>query len=317
MSLNEAREMLTNTLEKPEIAADQKATSVLLERLTYLPLAIIQAASYINMTQEPLETYLELLYEPEEEVVKLLSEDFGDRSRYSSAHNAVAITWLVSFNQIRQHHPLAADLLSSMACLHEKNIPQSLLPEIDSKKDAVDALATLKGYSFTKCQTGNKVGTSYEKLYDIHRLVHLAARSWLRKEGTLPDWTKACLTRLAKLFPTRDHKHKGIWTVYLPHAKRLCEDSGVKDLPERYELLEKMGRCFVVDGKYNEAVKTHTTVVQWREHRLGSSERQTLDACNNLGEAFQWNGDLPAAEIYLERALKGQKEILGGSIPTR
>jgi len=39
----------------------------------------------------------------------------------------------------------------------------------------------------------------------------------------------------------------------------------VEHLPERYWLLEKMGLCFVVDGKYDEAVKMHTVVVQWRE----------------------------------------------------
>jgi hypothetical protein len=155
---------------------------------------------------------------PEEEVVKLLSEDFGDRSRYSGAHNAVATTWLISFQQIRRYHPIAARFLSFMACLHEKNIPQSLLPEVSLKKDVVNAIGTLKGYSFVTRQTTGRNDENHEALYDMHRLVRLAARNWLKTEGTLPDLTKASVTRLYELFSIRDHKHKGMWTVFLPHA---------------------------------------------------------------------------------------------------
>ncbi|KIW74162.1 hypothetical protein Z517_12572 [Fonsecaea pedrosoi CBS 271.37] len=312
MSPDEARTILTNTLEKPEMAADENLTSVLLEKLTYLPLAIIQAASYINMTQDPLETYLELLFEPEEEVIKLLSEDFGDRSRYSTAQNAVAMTWLVSFNQIRQHHPFAADLLSSMACLHEKNIPRSLLPAISLKKDAIDAFATLKGYSFVTRQTGEKDRQIHEELYEMHQLVHLAVRNWLRTQGTLGDWMKASLSRVTELFPTRDHKHRGVWTLYLPHAQRLCGDEKVEDSSERYQLLEKMGLCFIVDGKYDEAVKMHSAVVEWREKNLEPLQELTLSGYNNLGEALNWKGDFFSAEKYLEKAFPRLTEIKAG-----
>lgn len=185
MPLNEAREMFTNLLEKPEMTADENTMLALLDQLTYLPLAIVQAASYMNMTQVPLKTYLELLQGPEEEVVELLGEDFGDHSRYPDAQNAVGATWLISFNQIRQHHPLASRLLSSMVNLHEKYIPQSLLPEFDSKNDFTDDLATLMGYSFVARHTVEKGETSSEVLYDVHQLVRLAARNWLRKESTL------------------------------------------------------------------------------------------------------------------------------------
>ncbi|OQV09550.1 hypothetical protein CLAIMM_13658, partial [Cladophialophora immunda] len=316
MSLDEARTMFTNALEKPEMAADKNVTSILLDRLTCLPLAIIQAASYMNMTQEPLKTYLELMDEPEDEVIRLLSEDFGDRSRYSSAHNPVATTWLVSFNQIRQYHPLAAQFLSSMACLREKSIPKSLLPEVGSKKDAVEALATLKGYSFVTEQMGNEGGTNHEALYDMHRLVHLAARNWLRKEGTLGDWKRASIARLAQLFPSGDHQSKDVWTVYLPHARRLCEDDVIEDLPERSRLLEKMGLCLFADGKYGEAVEAQMAVVHWRESKLGMSDEETLRAYNNLGEALNWKGDHRAAEKHLQQAFQRQRDVVGAEHPS-
>ncbi|KIX04501.1 uncharacterized protein Z518_05371 [Rhinocladiella mackenziei CBS 650.93] len=311
MSPNQSVEMFTKALRKPDLAMDNAATLTLVEKLAYLPLAIIQAASFINMTQRPVQTYLKLLDQPEEEVIKLLSEDFGDPTRYPNAKNPVAMTWLVSFDHICKHHQLAATFLSSMACFHEKNIPRSLLPAAKSELETIKAVAVLTGYSFVRRLTESNDMTDGEEFYDLHRLVQLAARKWLKVEGSLFNWTKACLMRVAELFPTRDHKHKGTWTIYLPHAQRLCEDREVQDLPERYRLLEKMGLCFVVDGKYNEAVKAHTTVVQWRENSLETAREQILEAYNNLGEAFNWKGDLSAAEVYLQKALKGQKETLG------
>lgn len=73
--------------------------------------------------------YLSLLNKQEESVVELLSEDFEDDSRYPSVKNPVAMTWLISFEQIRRRDPLVADQLLFMACIDRKDIPQSLLPD--------------------------------------------------------------------------------------------------------------------------------------------------------------------------------------------
>jgi hypothetical protein len=54
----------------------------LLRQLTFLPLTITQATTYINKNDLSLSTYLELLQEQEPEVVDLLSEDFKDEGRY-------------------------------------------------------------------------------------------------------------------------------------------------------------------------------------------------------------------------------------------
>src|SRR2546423_15502284 len=93
---------------------------------------------------------------------------------------------------------LAGSLLSCMVCFHEKNIPLSLLPITGSKIDIIDAVAVLTGYSFVvRRQAGNSDITDLEELYDMHRLVQLAARNWLKLEGLLSDWTTACITRMA------------------------------------------------------------------------------------------------------------------------
>ncbi|KIV84987.1 hypothetical protein PV11_00730 [Exophiala sideris] len=311
MSAYQARNIFMHTLENPEMAGDQAAVSTLLDKLTFLPLAIVQAASYINMTQETVKTYLELMEEPEEEVIKLLSEDFGDQSRYANAENPVATTWLISFEQIRKNNSIAAQFLSSMACLHEKNIPLSLLPKIDSKKDAVDAMATLRGYSFVTKQTQQSGGDHSDVLYDMHRLVHLAARNWLKMNAMLPDWTTTCIIRMRKLFPKTTHKHKSMWTIYLPHAQRLCRETCVEDLIERLRLLAKMGSSFRDEGKFDESVEAYTAVAKWMERRFGGSHAETMMAYAHLGDALTWQGNISAAEVHLKKAFEWMVDTLG------
>jgi hypothetical protein len=112
-------------------------------QLTYLPLAIVQAAAYINENRITLADDLSLLADQEEEVIDLLSEEFEDDGRYHNVKNPVATTWLISFEQIRYRDPLAADYLSFMVCIDPKDIPQSLLPAGVSRKRETDAIGTL------------------------------------------------------------------------------------------------------------------------------------------------------------------------------
>jgi hypothetical protein len=169
------RELLLNHLVDKNLDAPED-TSDLLSRLTYLPLAIVQAAAYVNANGITLKDYISLLDEQEEDIIDLLSQDFEDESRYPDSDNPVATTWLISFGQIRDKDPLAADYLCLMSCLEPKDIPRAVLPAGQSRKQEVDALGTLQAYSFVAKGDANSA-------LNIHRLVHLATRNWLRKEG--------------------------------------------------------------------------------------------------------------------------------------
>ncbi|KAL9624965.1 MAG: hypothetical protein Q9160_001012 [Pyrenula sp. 1 TL-2023] len=315
MPVDDAVNMFERQLEKPELAVDRNVTTAVMEKLTYLPLAITQSASFINMTQRPVQTYLQLLDEPEEEVIKLLSENFEDPTRYPNAINPVALTWLISFDHISQNHSGAADFLSFMACLHEKNIPRSLLPEVGSELETLKAIAVLEGYSFVARQTIVNGSRGSDELYNMHRLVQLATRNWLKMKDKLVDCVIASLRRAQLLFPTDHYENKSIWTLYAPHAQRLCEGNMAEDLPERYNLLEKMGLCFIVDGKYSDAVELHSAVVAWRENRAGVTEEQILEGYNKLGRALDWQGDRSGAEFYLQQAFDRRRELLGQENP--
>ncbi|KIW17106.1 hypothetical protein PV08_04297 [Exophiala spinifera] len=308
----ESVKMFLNRLEAPG-SADLEVVLALVQALTHMPLAIVQAASFINMARASVRTYLELLKEPEDAVIQLLSEDFGDKSRYPDAKNPIATTWLISFEHIGRHHPLAMKLLSCLVCFHPSSVPSSLLPEDSSKLDIVKAVGILKGYSFvTSRPASTDTKTAFSELYDMHQLVRLAVRSWLRRDDLLSSWNKACVTRLAQIFPpVSNHMNTAVWRAYLPHAQRLCDYDMAERFPERYVLLEAIGSCLFEDGKYKDAVKVHSTVVQWREQTFGNKDQRTLVAYSNLGQALNWQGDWTAAERYLQEAYHVQEETLG------
>lgn len=177
--------------------------TALLAQLTYLPLAIVQAATYINKNMVSLKDYLLLLANQEGDVIDLLSEEFEDKGRYRSVNNPVATTWLISFKQIRQRDPLAADFLSFTAYIDPKDIPSSLLPLGQSRKKETDAIGTLNAYSFITMRHADLA-------INVHRLVHLATRNWLRKEQLLAKWTKKVIVRLEKVFPDNNYRNRSI-----------------------------------------------------------------------------------------------------------
>jgi GTPase SAR1 family protein len=232
-----ATQLLQKCLVNPDVVNKGRDTASLLFQLAYLPLAIIQAAAYINENGIALANYLLLLTDQEEEVIDLLSEEFEDDGRYGDVKNPVATTWLVLFEQIRRRDRLAADYLSFMSCVDPKDIPQSLLPPGPSRKGETDAIGTLNAYSFISRRPADMA-------FDLHRLVYLATRNWLRKENLLAQWTRRAVLRLGEIFPNSDHKNRGVWKTYLSHARYALESDLIdQDEDGRINLVWRYGIC--------------------------------------------------------------------------
>ncbi|KAL4786131.1 nucleoside phosphorylase domain-containing protein [Aspergillus varians] len=97
-----AKEIFRKLLIQKDLIQDDYMTNALLEQLAFLPLAISQAAAYINQNNISLARYMSLLGEQERSTIELLSEEFEDDGRYAEIQNPVATTWLISFLQIQQ-----------------------------------------------------------------------------------------------------------------------------------------------------------------------------------------------------------------------
>ncbi|CAP65380.1 uncharacterized protein PODANS_6_8860, partial [Podospora anserina S mat+] len=286
------------------------AAAELLKELTYLPLAITQAAAYINIKQVPLAEYVELLHGTQQDIIGLMSKEFRDKTRYPGSQNAVATTWLVSFGQIRKSDNAAADLLSFISCIEPKGIPQSLFPSSESTEQLVDAIGTLCAYAFLTRRGDSKV-------FDMHSLVHLATRIWAQREGLTATTEEKATRHLATVFPSDDYANRNVWREYLPHGLRVLQHSKELDIKERSDLLFWIGRCLRADGRIKESAKSLEEACQWRIRHFAKDHPSRLASQHTLAIAYQANGQVQEAIELLEQVVAIQAKTLTQEHPDR
>ncbi|KAH9204603.1 hypothetical protein DL95DRAFT_495507 [Leptodontidium sp. 2 PMI_412] len=270
----------------PGLVNDKSATKTLLQELTYLPLAIVQAAAYINENGIAFADYLSLLADQEEEVIELLSEEFEDHGRYRNVKNPVATTWLISFQQIRRRDPLAADYLSFMCCIDPKDIPQSLLPPGPSRKKEIDAIGTLDAYSFISKRPADQA-------LDLHRL------------------------RLEDVFPDDDHQNRSVWRAYLPHARCVLGSRLVDQSQQsRMSLLWRYATCLSADGLWDEAEAAYIEGLEIEKRELGADYPDTLTSMASLASTFRDQGRWEEAEKLELQVMETRKTKFGADHPS-
>ena len=113
MSSDESKEFLDTRLGK--IQQEDGDRKQLTEELEHIPLALVQASSFISENQSSAGRYLQLYRDSEISKTRLLSEDFEDDIRDPEMKNPVATTWMISINYISENHTAAANILSLMS----------------------------------------------------------------------------------------------------------------------------------------------------------------------------------------------------------
>ena len=220
---------------------DSRVAADLVQALECVPLAISQAAAYIQERgqQMPINKYLADFRVSEHRKTKLLAHDGGDLRRDGAASNAILITWQMSFDHIRETRRSAADLLSLMSFFDRQGIPERLLQygerkddefqedemESDSNEDQSSQwsqreefekdIVTLRNFSFVS----DTSGTGFE----MHGLVQLATRKWLTANGLLERWKQQFLSNLCAEVPTGEYENWATWKELFPHAKSAME----------------------------------------------------------------------------------------------
>jgi len=167
-----------------------------------------------------------------------------------------------------------------MAFVDRKGNPQSLLPAGASRKKKSEAIGTLLAYSFI-------IQRGMAMTFDLHRLVHLATRSWLQKEGAFSRWSRAAIARLAELFPDDEHENRAQWQILLPHAAFVLRlDIVAEDDSRRLGLAWKYAMSLYSDGRCREAEVPFDEVFRARKKVLAEEHSDTLTSMNNL--ALTW-----------------------------
>jgi len=302
MSDDESWKLLETSLIDKSLMGGRDVTAKLLNNLTYLPLAIKQAAAYMNKNTMSVFDYLELYEANDEDLIHLLSEEFEDKGQVKSP---IASTWLISFHQLSSRNSLATEYLCFMSCVAQQDIPRSLLPPA-TKREELEAIGTLRAYAFITKREG-------QDSYDIHRLVQIAMRNWLKTKDELTLWSSRVLIQLAKVFPFPKHENRATWTMYLPHAERVLSfqeySSGFEE--SQSDLLSNVGGCFEINGKYKKAERMHQQALELRQKVLGQEHQDTLTSMNDLALVLWYQGKYEEAEQMHRQALELREKVLG------
>ncbi|KAI9785688.1 MAG: hypothetical protein M1839_008705 [Geoglossum umbratile] len=310
MDPSEARELIG---EKCMYKSTQEEQNELLEELDYLPLAISQAAAFMNEVGLTISQYLVHHRQSYSARIRLLSYKFADHGRGERPMESVAATWMASFNYIREQNPKAADLLALMSFFDRRGIPKSLL--VNKEEDPLEfskAVGMLDAFSLI---TTNDRRDNYE----MHRLVQLATRAWLSEHGSRGKIAFLALEAVVSCFPNGEYEHWATCAIYLPHAEAVlgsgCEDYSNANFNARAALTLNMSCYFRSRGEFEKAEAKARMSWRLRKEALGDGHLDTLASIGNLALVLHDQGNYKAAEVMNLRALQGRRNALGEDDP--
>ncbi|KAK8016096.1 P-loop containing nucleoside triphosphate hydrolase [Apiospora rasikravindrae] len=256
MAKDQALQLLQNKLHT---TANDDDMLDLLDALDCIPLAITQAAAYINRrSRTTVHSYLDEFCRSARRKGSLLDRDWGDLRRDSSASNTVNTTWRLSFESMRAESPSAADLLSLMSFFHSHGIPDWVLrkyketalstEEDTSDGDFDDDIDLLQSFSFVTV-------AGDDEAYEIHALVQFCTRAWLCSRYDDEAWARKFLSLMAKEFPTGDFPNRAKCQQLIPHLESLYakEPPGKEEANEWARLLTHAAWYLWHEGNYNAA----------------------------------------------------------------
>jgi hypothetical protein len=282
------------TLDRPDAIAllrrrtpdvtDAQA-GALAARLGDLPLALDQAAAYLDQTGMPPEEYLRLL--------DTRSADLHSRGHAAGHPGTVATVWSVSLDRLQATAPAAVQLLELCAWLAPEPIPLDLftshcgqLPEplARAAADAVafnDTVGALTDYSLARRAQGSLI---------VHRLIQDVTR---HRPNAQPAATadRGLETVLALLRADLPGQVWGApesslrWRALLPSVLAATgHHTGTAEQDTTAWLLNRAGTYLSSQGRYAEALPLHQRALRIHEAALGPDHPDVATDLNQVGE---------------------------------
>ena len=309
LEAEDAKSMLLSRL--PDQDGTTAEVMELLESLQYLPLAITQAASYISEEAVTVSRYLELLRPGNADSKALLEQDYYDSRRHPDIQNSVFQTWKLSFIQIRQQMPRAAEMLSLMCVLDKQSISRKLLRHEGESQVIFDrAVATLKNFSLIQEERS-------QQTYEIHRLVQLSTQWWLEQEQALTKSQERALDILLRECPSNSVEDWKAWESLSPHIAMVqgCHFQHDEHKLKCADITLRTGGYNFELGRYEVALKMDVAALAAQQELLGKEHPDTLVTMNNLAVVLRRRGKYEEAEEMHRQALGPQETVLGKENP--
>ncbi len=299
-----AGEFLVNRTGDP----DGQAAAELAGELGGLPLALEQAAAYVQASTDSLAGYLASFRQRRLEMLGR-----GEPIGYSET---VATTWRLAFEDLQLAVPGAAGLLRLMACCAPEAVPLRLLlqprpglegklgpevapilmPLLEDRLAAGDAVAALRRYSL--------VTPAGDGLVSVHRLVQAVTIDQM--PGDLAGrWRQAAATLIEAAIPA-DTNPPETWPVcaaLLPHARVA--------LANHSDGMARIANYVGESGSYDAARDLERKIADAVERVLGAEHPDTLRARRDLAFWTGQAGDFAGARDQCAALLPDCERVLG------
>ncbi|KAK6334549.1 hypothetical protein TWF730_003763 [Orbilia blumenaviensis] len=295
MENTDAEKMLCQLLTSTRCTEDLECVynaRTLSERLAYHPLAIAQAAGYLNRHPEySINGYLALL-----DGIEL------SPSTDQTQADPVKLTLSLSFDDIygtKQNDGIhLADLLSLISYLNPKNIPCEILHLTGSQNHEI-SISVLLSLSFIRRRTDDS--------FDVHYLVHNYARKRLEQDTERANKAAA---GLSLFLSDPAHDNDDSWSKYLPHLEHVMITRNYYGFQSR-KFVGKYGLKLMRNGDYINAANVLEKAADMEKAALGPRHINTLCAISNLGMAYEGQNNLNKAENKFKAVLIVAERIWG------
>ena len=293
---------------------DRAGLENLAAELGYLPLALEQAAAYIERTAISPADYLDRLrrYPARMFAASAAADVAGESDR----ERTIARIWQLSLQAITRQQTLAGEILRTLAWLAPDPIPRDLVYGLhDDPLTADDALALLAAYSMINLTSQSVT---------IHRLVQAVARAPPpapphRAPHAIPrarDRAERLLLESLPESPLFNVPSWPRWRELLPHVLALADHvSPDQDTPDTAAILLAASGFAQGDGHYEQAIAAASRAVDDYQRMQGPDALDTLTARSFLASAYRAAGDMATAGILHQRNLADCERVLGADHP--
>ncbi|KAF2222860.1 hypothetical protein BDZ85DRAFT_281904 [Elsinoe ampelina] len=272
------------------------AQQALVEKLDFIPLAIVQAAKCAKRSNRSIEEYSGFLlksHRDERDVSDALVDLWAGHSSFSGS---LMRTWLATFDRILAYDRNAAKLILSISVINHQAIPESILP---GKRLSLDtALGLLAAHYFIE-----RDSTSTPRTLTMHRLVHVAARRWLKMREDASKKRAEFLRRLDSIFSRLSMAEEAVTTLYLPHALYVLQDAKNEPVRHAFDFVLHAGQRFLDDGKCKEALHCFE-ICDGRKKSCCPSPKKQFTLEYLLGSVHLANGKAADAVRILESVVR-------------
>ena len=296
-------------------ATDRAAAERIVKEMAGLPLALVQAGAYIEETGCSLEDYLHLYETHRKDLLSWRSHlalDYPD---------TVATTWVLSFQQIEQANPAAADLLRLCTFLAPDAIPEALLTRGAATLGAAlaaavvdpfklnEALEVLRRYSLVRRDRSTHT-------LSIHRLVQSVLKDSMDQE-TQCLWAERTVRVVNAAFPEADYDAGTNYQDYLPHAQECAAHITQYHLSfsEAAQLLYRAGAFLHFHGFYPQSQSFHQQALAIRKQVFGPDHPAVAESLSHLGTLYRTQDNYQQAEECHLQSLNIREKELGPDHP--